>query len=137
MGWQAFMEDARRAAREAEELTRRIENGGRDWSAGGAGPRGRGQSSPTEAAAMAEMTVVPQLVERRSWLERTVAEARAGTRAVRDGLGATEADVLAMFYLDGFLSGEIAGELGLTVDGVFYRKRRALAWMDENLPLPR
>ena len=93
--------------------------------------------SPTESAAIMELTVVPQLVEQRERHERVVGDALAGIHAVRDGLGRAEGDILEMFYIDGFLSGEIAGELGLTVDGVFYRKRKALVWMDENLPLPK
>ena len=40
-----------------------------------------------------------------------------------------------MGWQDGCLTWEIAGELGLTVDGVFYRKRKTLKWMDENLPM--
>ena len=62
-------------------------------------------------------------------------EALAAIGKVRYRLGATEGDILEMFYIDGFLTWEIAGELGMTVDGVFYRKRKALAWMDENLPM--
>ena len=31
---------------------------------------------------------------------------------------------------------ELRRLLDTTVGGVFYRKRKALSWMDENLPLP-
>ena len=82
------------------------------------------------------MTVVPRLVEQRSRHERVLGEALVALSTVREWLGPTEADVLEMFYIDGFLTWQIAGELGLTVDGVFYRKRKALAWMDEHVPLP-
>lgn len=130
------MESARHSAREIEILTFRIANGGRDWSAGGAKTRTTSVTSPTESAAIAELTVVPQLIEQRGRHERIVGDALAAIRAVRDGLGVAEGDILEMFYIDGFLTWEIAGELGLTVDGVFYRKRRTLAWMDEHLPMP-
>lgn len=130
------MESARHSARELEILTFRIANGGRDWSAGGVKTRTTSVTSPTESAAIAELTVVPQLIEQRGRHERIVGDALAAIRAVRDGLGVAEGDILEMFYIDGFLTWEIAGELGLTVDGVFYRKRRTLAWMDEHLPMP-
>lgn len=130
------MESARHSAREIEILTFRIANGGRDWSAGGVKTRTTSVTSPTENAAIAELTVVPQLIEQRGRHERIVGDALAAIRAVRDGLGVAEGDILEMFYIDGFLTWEIAGELGLTVDGVFYRKRRTLAWMDEHLPTP-
>ena len=135
MDWQSFMESARRSAREVEVLTCRISHGGRDWSAGGVKTRTTTIKSPTESAAIMELTVVPQLVEQRERHERIVGDALAAIRRVRELLGTTEGDILEMFYIDGFLTGEIAGELGLTVDGVFYRKRRTLAWMDENLPM--
>lgn len=130
------MESARHSAREIEILTFRIANGGRDWSAGGVKTRTTSVTSPTESAAIAELTVVPQLIEQRGRHERIVGDALAAIQAVRDGLGVAEGDILEMFYIDGFLTWEIAGELGLTVDGVFYRKRRTLAWMDEHLPTP-
>ena len=134
MGWQEVMESARRSAREIETLTYRIANGGRDWSTSGVKTHTTTIKSPTESAAIMELTVVPQLVEQRERHERIVGDALAAIGNVRDRLGATEADILEMFYIDGFLTWEIAGELGLTVDGVFYRKRKTLAWMDENLP---
>ncbi len=137
MGWQSFMESARRSAKQIEVLTYRIENGGRDWTNGGVKTHTANVTSPTETAAIMELTVVPQLVEQREGHERTVGEALAAIQTVRDRLGATEGDILEMFYIDGFLSWEIASELRLTVDGVFYRKRRTLAWMDENLSMPR
>lgn len=130
------MESARHSAREIEILTFRIANGGRDWSAGGVKTRTTSVTSPTESAAIAELTVVPQLIEQRGRHERIVGDALAAIRVVRDGLGVAEGDILEMFYIDGFLTWEIASELGLTVDGVFYRKRRTLAWMDEHLPTP-
>ncbi len=136
MGWQVYLEAARESAREIEVLTFRIANGGRDWTAGGVKTRSANTKSPTETAAIMEMTVVPRLVEQREHHERIVGDALAAIRTVRDWVGPTEGDILEMFYIDGFLSGMIAGELGLTVDGVFYRKRKALAWMDENVPLP-
>ena len=135
MGWQEVMESARRSAREIETLTYRIANGGRDWSTSGVKTHTTTIKSPTESAAIMELTVVPQLVEQRERHERIVGDALAAIGNVRDRLGATEADILEMFYIDGFLTWEIAGELGLTVDGVFYRKRKTLAWMDENLPM--
>lgn len=130
------MESARHSAREIEILTFRIANGGRDWSAGGVKARTTSVTSPTESAAIAELTVVPQLIEQRGRHERIVGDALAAIRVVRDGLGVAEGDILEMFYIDGFLTWEIASELGLTVDGVFYRKRRTFAWMDKHLPTP-
>lgn len=135
MGWQTFFESARISAREVEVLTYRIANGGRDWSKGGAKTRSTSITSPTENAAIMELTVVPQLVEQRERHERIVGDALAAIQEVRERLGVAEGDILEMFYIDGFLSWEIAGELGLTVDGVFYRKRKALAWMDGNMQL--
>ena len=135
MGWQEFLEAARHSAREIEILTYRIGNGGRDWSAGGARVRSTSAASPTETAAIAELTIVPQLVERRDAHINRVGTALAAIEQVRERLGATEGEILEMFYIDGCLTWEIAGELDLTVDGVFYRKRKALAWMDENLPM--
>lgn len=137
MGWQTQLAAARVSAREIEVLTYRINNGGRDWSAGGAKAHTTTITSPTETAAIMEMTVVPRLIEQREHHERVVGEALSAIQAVRERLGKPEADILEMFYIDGFMSWEIAGELGLTVDGVFYRKRKALAWMDENLGMPR
>lgn len=134
--WKEFLEQARHSACQIEVLTHQIANGGRDWSAGGAGVHSTTIASPTETAAIMELTVVPQLVEQRGRHEQIVGDALAAIQAVRDEYGNTEGEILEMFYIDGFLSGEIAGELGLTVDGVFYRKRRVLQWMDENLPLP-
>ena len=134
MGWQEFMEGARTSARQIEVLTYRINNGGRDWTNSGVKTHTANVTSPTETAAIMELTVVPQLVEQREHHERVVGEALAAIDKVRRRLGSTEADILEMFYIDGFLTWEIAGELGLTVDGVFYRKRRTLTWMDENLP---
>lgn len=134
MGWQEFMEGARTSARQIEVLTYRINNGGRDWTSSGVKTHTANIAHPTESAAIMELTVVPQLVEQREHHERVVGEALSAIDKVRSRLGATEADILEMFYIDGFLTWEIAGELGLTVDGVFYRKRRTLAWMDENLP---
>ena len=131
------MEQARRSAREIEELTFRIANGGLGWLASGAKVHSTTIVSPTERAAILELSVVPQLIEQRDGHERVVGRALRAIRTVRNSLGATEADILEMFYIDGFLTWEIAGELGLTVDGVFYRKRKALAWMDENLAVPR
>lgn len=137
MGWQAQLAAARVSAREIEVLTYRINNGGRDWSAGGAKAHTTTITSPTETAAIMEMTVVPRLVEQREHHERVVGEALSAIQEVRERLGQPEGDILEMFYIDGFMSWEIAGELGMTVDGVFYRKRKALAWMDENLGMPR
>lgn len=135
MGWKEFMESARQSAREIEVLTFRIDNGGRDWSAGGVKTHSTSMSSPTETAALMELTVMPQLVEQRARHEQIVGDALAAIQRVRDERSATEADILELFYVDGSLTWEIAGELGLTVDGVFYRKRKVLKWMDENLPL--
>lgn len=135
MIWKELLLQARRSAKEIKVLTFRIVNGGRDWSAGGAGVRTSTVSSPTESAAMAELAVVPRLEAERERHEQIVGDALRAIATVRERLGATEGDILEMFYIDGFLTGEIAGELGLTVDGVFYRKRKALAWMDENLPV--
>lgn len=137
MGWQWYMEQARSSVREIEVLTFRIANGGRDWSAGGVKTRSATIKSPTESAAIMELTVVPQLVEQRERHEQIVGDALAAIQRVRSGLSAIDGDVLEMFYIDGFLTWEIANELSLTVDGVFYRKRKALRWMDENLTLPR
>lgn len=131
------MESARVSSKEIEVLTFRINNGGRDWTRGGAKTHTANVSSPTETAAIMELTVVPQLVEQREHHESVVGEALRAIQAVRERLGQPEADILEMFYIDGFLTWEIAGELGLTVDGVFYRKRKALQWMDDNLPMPR
>lgn len=136
MDWKAFLESARNSSREMEVLTFRIDNGGRDWTSGGVKTHTTTITSPTESAAIMELTVVPQLVERRERHERTVGDALEAIGKVRDGIGSVEGDILEMFYIDGFLTGEIAGELGLTVDGVFYRKRKALKWMDDNLPMP-
>ncbi len=135
MGWKAFLESARQSAKEIEILTYRISNGGRDWSASGAKTHSTTIVSPTETAAIMELTVVPQLIEQRGRHEQIVGDALAAIQRVRDERGATEADILEMFYIDGCLTWEIAGELGLTVDGVFYRKRKTLKWMDENLPM--
>lgn len=137
MSWQTYLEDARRSAREIEVLTFRINNGGRDWSSGGASTHSTTITSPTENAAVMELTVVPQLIEKRERHEQVVGDALAAIEVVRERLGVCEGDILEMFYIDGFLSWEIAGELGITVDGVFYRKRKALIWMDANLPMPR
>lgn len=137
MGWQQFMESARVSVREIEVLTYRINNGGRDWTRGGAKTHTANVSSPTESAAIMELTVVPQLIEQRERDEQLVGDALAAIQKVRDKLGRAEGEILEMFYIDGFLTWEIAGELGLTVDGVFYRKRKTLQWMDENLPMPR
>lgn len=137
MHWQTFLESARRSAAEIEVLTYRIDNGGRDWTRGGASARSTTVTSPTEISALMELTVVPQLVEQREWHMRVVGDALVAIQSVRDALGATEGDILEMFYIDRFLSWEIANELSITVDGVFYRKRKALRWMDENLAMPR
>ena len=135
--WQAFLEQARQSAKEIEVLTFRINNGGRDWSESGAKTHSTTIMSPTESAAMMELMVVPQLMERRERHEQVVGDALAAIQRVRDEYGKAEADILEMFYIDGFFTWEIAGELGLTVDGVFYRKRKTLAWMDESIPMPR
>lgn len=136
MNWKAFLEGARHSAQQIEVLTFRIANGGRDWSNGGVRTHTTAIIRPTESAAIMELTVVPQLIEQRGRHEQVVGDALAAIQRVRGGLGFVEGEILEMFYIDGFLSGEIAGELGLTVDGVFYRKRRALTWMNENLPMP-
>lgn len=135
MGWQDFMDTARHASRQIEVLTFRIANGGRDWKNSGVRTHTTTITNPTERDAMRELTVVPHLVEQRDNYERIVGDALAAIQTVRERLGSVEGDILEMFYIDGFLTWEIAGELGLTVDGVFYRKRRTLAWMDENLPM--
>lgn len=83
------------------------------------------------------MTMMPRLIEQRDRHIDRVGRALAAIQRVRDGLGKTEGEILEMFYIDGFLTGEIAGELDITVDGVFYRKRKAIRWMDENLPMPK
>ena len=137
MGWQSYMESARVSAKEIEVLTFRIDNGGRDWSAGGVKTHAANVSSPTESAAIMELTVVPQLIEQRDGHIKLVGKALAAIQSVRELYGAIEGDILEMFYIDGCLTWEIAGELELTVDGVFYRKRKTLAWMDENLPMER
>ena len=135
VSWKAFLESARQSAKEVEVLTYRIGNGGRDWSAGGVRTRSSAARSPTESAAIMEMVVVPRLVAQREEHEEVVGKALAALSAVREWLGPLEADILEMFYIDGFLTWEIAGELGMTVDSVFYRKRRAIKWMDDNLPM--
>ena len=135
VSWKAFLESARQSAKEVEVLTSRIGNGGRDWSAGGVRTRSSAARSPTESAAIMEMVVVPRLVAQREEHEEVVGKALAALSAVREWLGPLEADILEMFYIDGFLTWEIAGELGMTVDSVFYRKRRAIKWMDDNLPM--
>lgn len=136
MGWKEYMNAARQSAKEIEVLTFRINNGGRDWTAGGAKTHSTTVSSPTESAAIREMTIVPKLIEQRGRHEQVVGDALAAIERVRDACGRAEGDILEMFYIDGCLTWEIAGELGLTVDGVFYRKRKVLKWMDENIPMP-
>lgn len=136
MGWKEFMELARESAGRIEALTYQIEEGGADRRSSGVAVSSGGICRPTESEAIRRMTTVPRLVERRDFHIDRVGRALAAIQRVRDGLGETEGEILEMFYIDGFLSGEIAGELDITVDGVFYRKRRALAWMDENIPLP-
>lgn len=134
--WKEYLEQARKSAREIEVLTFRIANGGADWTAGGARTCSSSIQSPTEQRAIAELTVVPQLLEQRERHERIVGNALRAIAAVRERLGRVEGDVLEMFYIDGFLSGEIAGELGFpSEDAFWYRKRKALAWMDEHLPM--
>ena len=135
--WQKFMELARQSAKEIEILTHRIANGGKDWSPSGPKVHTPNVSSPTERAAIMEMTVVAQLEAERDEHIARVGMALAAIQAVREQVGQAEGDVLEMFYIDGFLTWEIANELSLTVDGVFYRKRKALRWMDENLTIPR
>lgn len=136
MHWQEYLELARTSARQVETLTYKIESGGADVRASGAKVRGSGISNPTESEALMHMSVVPRLVEQRDRHVERIGVALAAIQRVREGLGETEGEILEMFYIDGFLTGEIAGELGITVDGVFYRKRKTLKWMDENLPLP-
>jgi DNA-directed RNA polymerase specialized sigma24 family protein len=135
MRWKAFMESMRRSVQEIEVLTLRIANGGRDWSPSGPKVYVPSTSSPTESAAIANLTEVVKLEQQRDEHVARVGRALAAIQSVRNGLGKVEGDILELFYIDGFLSGEIAGELGITVDSVFYRKRRTLAWMDENLPM--
>lgn len=137
MVWREFLELARDSVRRIEVLTFQIDSGGADRRASGAKVRGGGMSSPTESEALRRMSLLPRLVEQRDRHIDRVGRALAAIQAVRDDLGETEGEILEMFYIDGFLTGEIAGELDLTVDGVFYRKRKALKWMDENLPMPR
>lgn len=134
--WQTYLESARDSAREIEVLTFRIANGGRDWSRGGPKTRASSITSPTETAALMGLTVVPELEAQREAHERVVGYALVAIEGVRQGLGKVEGDILDMFYIDGLLSWEIASELGLTVDGVFYRKRKALWWMDGHLRVP-
>lgn len=136
MGWREFLELARESVGRIEALTFQIESGGEDRKASGVSVSGGGTSNPTESEALRRMLLMPRLEERRDFHIDRVGKALAGIQSVRDGLGETEGEILEMFYIDGFLSGEIAGELDLTVDGVFYRKRKALKWMDENLPMP-
>lgn len=137
LDWQTFLASARHSAREIEILTYRIGNGGRDWSKDGVKTHISSLASPTENSAILELTVVPHLIEQREHHERVVGDALAAIKKVSERHGAIEGSILEMFYIDGLLSWEIANELNTTVDGVFYRKRKALAWMDENLPLPR
>lgn len=137
MSWKEFLELAKGSVRLIEALTFQIESGGADCRASGATVRGGGMSNPTESEAIRRMTTLPRLEERRDRHIDRVGRALAAIQRVRDGLGELEGEVLEMFYIDGFLTGEIAGELDITVDGVFYRKRKALQWMDENLPMPR
>lgn len=135
MSWQTFLESARESAREIETLTYKIANGGSDWSNGGPMVHSTTISKPTESAALMGLTVVPQLERQRADCEKVVGTALVAIQAVRERLGEKEGDVLEMFYIDGMLSWEIANELRLTVDGVFYRKHKALAWMDRNIQL--
>ena len=136
IGWQEFLELARTSAREIETLTFQIESGSTAHSSGTM-TRGTGISRPTESEAIQRMTMMPRLIEQRDRHIDRVGRALAAIQRVRDGLGKTEGEILEMFYIDGFLTGEIAGELDITVDGVFYRKRKAIRWMDENLPMPK
>ena len=136
MSWKEFLELAKVSVKRIEELTFQIDSGGADRHASGVSVSGGGISSPTESEAMRRMTLLPRLEEQRDYHIDLVGRALAAIQGVRDGLGETEGEILEMFYIDGFLTGEIAGELDLTVDGVFYRKRKALKWMDENLPMP-
>lgn len=134
--WQSYLESARRSAKEIEVLTFRIANGGRDWTRGGPKTHTTTITSPTETAALMGLTVVPELEAQRVAHERIVGYALVAIEGVRQRLGKVEGDILELFYIDGFLSWEIACELGLTVDGVFYRKRKALWWMDAHLRVP-
>ena len=136
MSWKEFLELAKISAKKIEVLTFRIESGGTDRRASGAAVRGSGISNPTESEAIRRMSLLPKLEEQRDFHIDRVGRALAAIQRVRDGLGEVEGEILEMFYIDGFLTGEIAGELDITVDGVFYRKRKSLAWMDENLPSP-
>lgn len=136
MTWKEFLELAKVSAKRIEVLTFQIESGGEDRRASGVTVRGGGTSNPTQSEAMRRMSLLPKLIERRDRHIDFVGRALAAIQSVRDGLGETEGEILEMFYIDGFLTGEIAGELDLTVDGVFYRKRKALKWMDENLSPP-
>lgn len=131
-----FLELAKVSVGRIEALTFQIDSGGADRKASGVSVSGGGTSNPTESEAIRRMSTLPRLEELRDWHIDRVGHALAAIQSVRDGLGETEGEILEMFYIDGFLTGEIAGELDLTVDGVFYRKRKALKWMDESLPLP-
>ena len=126
MRWKEFLERARRSVREIEVLTFRIANGGRDSSGSGIRAHTTAIVRPTESAAIRELTVVPELIEQRGRHEQVVGDALAAIQRVRERLGFTDGEILEMFYIDGLLSGEIAGELGISVDSVFYRKRKAL-----------
>lgn len=131
------MELARESANQIEVLTLRINNGGADWRQSGVRVHTSDMHSPTESEALRRMLILPKLVERRDYHIDRVGRALAAIERVRKELGAAEGDILEMFYIDGLLSWEIANELNTTVDGVFYRKRKALRWMDENLTIPR
>lgn len=135
LGWQEFFELARASARRIEVLTFQIENGVTDRRTSKVPVRGGGVTDPTASEAMMRLVMLPRLEEQRSYHMGIVGRALAAIRRVRDALGNDEGEILEMFYIDGFLTWEIAGELGLTVDGVFYRKRKALRWMDENMPV--
>lgn len=136
--WQRYMESARASAREIEELTYRISNGGGECSGGDrVSVRSSNIGNPTERDALVGLTVIPQLEEQRRQCERIVGNALKAIETVRKRMGQTEADILDLFYIDGNLSGAIAEELGMTVDGFFYRKRKILKWMDENLTIPK
>lgn len=135
MTWKEFLELAKASVGRIEALTFQIESGGADSRSSGATVRGGGLSNPTESEAIRRMTAVPRLEELRDRHIDRVGRALAAIQRVRCGLGCIEGEILEMFYIDGFLSGEIAGELDITVDAVFYRKRKALAWMDENIPM--
>lgn len=136
MSWKEFLELAKVSVGRIEALTFQIESGGANRKASGVSVSGGGTSNPTESEAIRRMSTLPRLEESRDWHIDRVGRALAAIQVVRDGLGETEGEILEMFYIDGFLTGEIAGELDITVDGVFYRKRKALKWMDENLPMP-